>query len=193
MSIPLLATKLHIPRLQPERVARPRLVVRLNEGLARKLTLVSTPAGFGKTTLLGEWAAQCRRRIAWLSLDEGDNDPARFLAHLFAALQTVDPSLAGDPDEADLSLVERLTGLINRISDLAEPFALVLDDYHLIETDVLHHLLAFWLDHLPEKCIWSSPPAPTRPCRWRACALRVSLSNCARATCVSPWPKRQNS
>jgi len=178
MSITLLATKLHIPHLQPERVARPRLVDRLNEGMARKLTLVSTPAGFGKTTLLSEWAAQCQHRIAWLSLDEGDNDPARFLAHLFAALQTVHPSLAGQPGEADLSLVERLTGLINRISALEEQFALVLDDYHLIEADVLHRLLAFWLDHLPEKMhlvIASRADPPLPVARLRAQGQLVEL------------------
>src|SRR5688500_11185740 len=89
MPTPILATKLYVPRPQPEIVPRPRLVGRLNEGLHRNLTLISAPAGFGKTTLLGEWLADCDRPAAWLSLDEGDNDAARFLAHLVAALRTV--------------------------------------------------------------------------------------------------------
>ena len=89
MSAPILATKLYIPPHQPRAVLRPRLVERLNEGAHRRLILVSAPAGFGKTTLLSEWVAGCGRPAAWLSLDEGDNDPARFLAYLVAALRTV--------------------------------------------------------------------------------------------------------
>jgi LuxR family transcriptional regulator, maltose regulon positive regulatory protein len=94
MSAPILATKLYVPPPQPKAVLRPRLIERLNEGaLHRKLTLVSAPAGFGKTTLLGEWVAGLSRPAAWLSLDEGDNDPARFLAYLVAALRTIAPKI----------------------------------------------------------------------------------------------------
>src|ERR671916_2116494 len=93
MSTPILATKLYVPAPQPRVVPRPRLIERLNEGLHRKLTLVSAPAGFGKTTLLGEWLAGCDRQAAWLSLDERDSDPARFLTYLVAALQTIDPRI----------------------------------------------------------------------------------------------------
>jgi LuxR family maltose regulon positive regulatory protein len=91
MSTPLLTTKLYIPPVRPELVSRPRLIERLNAGMTRKLTLISAPAGFGKTTLLSEWVAGCepRTRFAWLSLDEGDNDPARFLAYFVAAIQTI--------------------------------------------------------------------------------------------------------
>src|SRR5690348_8449883 len=89
MSMPILATKLNIPRIRPNVVLRPRLIERLNEGLHRKLTLISAPAGFGKTTLISEWLAGGPRPIAWLSLDEGENDPARFLTYLVAALQTI--------------------------------------------------------------------------------------------------------
>ena len=81
MSTPLLKTKLYIPPARPELVSRPRLIERLNEGLGRKLTLISAPAGFGKTTLISEWVAGCGRPTAWVSLDEGDNDPTRFLAY----------------------------------------------------------------------------------------------------------------
>jgi len=93
MYTPILATKLYIPPPRPKVVLRPRLIKRLNEGLHHKLTLISAPAGFGKTTLLSEWVAGCRRPIAWLSLDEGDNDPTRFLAYLVAALQTIAPNI----------------------------------------------------------------------------------------------------
>ena len=79
MNMPILATKLYIPLPRPKVVLRPRLIERLNEGLHRKLTLISAPAGFGKTTLVSEWVAGCERPVAWLSLDEGDNDPTRFL------------------------------------------------------------------------------------------------------------------
>ena len=91
MSAPILATKLYIPPPRPKIVLRPRLIERLNEGLSagRKLTLISASAGFGKTTLVSEWIAGCERPVAWLSLDEGDNDPARFLTYLVAALQTI--------------------------------------------------------------------------------------------------------
>src|SRR5207237_6075096 len=86
---PILATKLYLPRLRPNVVSRPRLLERLNEGLHRKLTLIAAPAGFGKTTLVSAWVEGIERPTAWLSLDEGQNDPARFLAYLVAALQTI--------------------------------------------------------------------------------------------------------
>ena len=93
MSTPILATKLYIPPPRPNVVLRPRLIERLNEGLHRKLTLISAPAGFGKTTLVSEWVAGCERPVAWLSLDEGDSDPTRFLTYLVAALQTIAPKI----------------------------------------------------------------------------------------------------
>src|SRR6185436_11205366 len=89
MSTPILSTKLYIPPPRPNVVLRPRLIERLNEGLHRKLTLISAPAGFGKTTLLSEWLTACQRRAAWLSLDEAENNPTRFLNYLVAALQTI--------------------------------------------------------------------------------------------------------
>lgn len=91
MSTPILATKLYIPPPRPKVVPRPRLIERLDEGLSAgcKLTLISAPAGFGKSTLVSEWVAGCAQPVAWLALDEGDNDPARFLAYFVAALQTI--------------------------------------------------------------------------------------------------------
>ena len=95
MPTPILATKLYIPPPRPKIVLRPRLIERLNEVLHRKLTLISAPAGFGKTTLVSEWVASCERPVAWLSLDEGDNDPTRFLTYLIAALQTIAANIGG--------------------------------------------------------------------------------------------------
>src|ERR671925_2044096 len=93
MAAPVLATKLYIPPPPPKVVTRPRLIERINEGLHRKLTLISAPAGFGKTTLVTEWIANCGRPVAWLSLDEEDSDPTRFLIYITSALQTISPDL----------------------------------------------------------------------------------------------------
>src|SRR5690242_4739521 len=142
MSTPILATKLYIPPPRPNVVLRPRLIERLNEGLHRKLTLISAPAGFGKTTLLSEWLATYQRRAAWLSLDQADNDPARFLVYLVAALQTIAPNIGAEllavlqsPQPPPTKAI--LTALLNDITTLAGHFALVLDDYHLIDADPL--------------------------------------------------------
>src|SRR3981081_3018694 len=89
----ILATKVYLPRLRPNVVSRPRLLERLNAGLHRKLTLIAAPAAFGKTTLVSEWVEGIDRPTAWLSLDEGENDPTRFLAYLVTALQTIAATL----------------------------------------------------------------------------------------------------
>src|SRR4051794_37099868 len=93
MSTPILATKLYIPPPRPKVVLRPRLIERLNEGLHRKLILISAPAGFGKTTVVSEWVSDCELSVTWLSLDEGDNDPTRFMTYLVAALRTIAPTI----------------------------------------------------------------------------------------------------
>src|SRR3954452_12388867 len=89
MNIPILSTKLYIPLPRTNIILRPRLIERLNEGLDRKLTLISASAGFGKTTLVSQWVIGCERTVAWLSLDEGDEDFTRFLTYIVAALQTI--------------------------------------------------------------------------------------------------------
>jgi LuxR family maltose regulon positive regulatory protein len=128
----------------------------LNAGLHRKLTLVSAPAGFGKTTLLSEWVAACGScaRVAWLSLDEGDNDPARFLAYLVAALQTIEGNvgkgvLAALQSPGPVNVEPVLTTLLNQIAGLPDNLLLVLDDYHVIESQPVDNALIFLLDHLP--------------------------------------------
>ena len=135
MAMPVLATKLFVPRPRPQAISRPRLIEQLSAGVqaGRKLTLVSAPAGFGKTTLLAEWIDQTRRRdprvrIAWLSLDERDNDPARFLSYLAATLHQADPNIGTGTStgtgtgtgtgqyETSASAEATLTGFINAIA-----------------------------------------------------------------------------
>ncbi|HKQ08075.1 MAG TPA: LuxR C-terminal-related transcriptional regulator [Blastocatellia bacterium] len=154
MSAQILATKLYIPPPRPKAVLRPRLIERLNEGLHHKLTLISTPAGFGKTTLLSEWVAGCKPPVGWLSLDEGDNDPAQFLAYLAAALQAVaaniEKAVAGmlqSPQPPPTEAI--LTALLNEISAIPDGFVLILDDYHVIDAEAIDRALAFLVEHLP--------------------------------------------
>jgi LuxR family maltose regulon positive regulatory protein len=153
---PILATKLYIPPSRRSVVLRPRLVERLDDGLAagHRLTLVSAPAGFGKTTLVGEWVAGCGRPVAWLSLDEGDGDPSRFLAYLIAALQTVAPGIG----EGVLTVLQSpqppppestLTALLNDIAAIPDAVVLVLDDYHVLDAKPVDDALAFLVEHLP--------------------------------------------
>jgi len=178
MSTPILATKLYIPPPRPKVVLRPRLIERMNEGLHRKLTLISAPAGFGKTTLVSSWIHDFRltiddlrldaakatpivnlkskivNQVAWLSLDEGDNDPARFLTYLVAALQTIVADIGAgvlralqSPQPPPAEAI--LTTLLNEINTIPDHFALVLDDYHVIEAQPVDQVLAFLLKHLP--------------------------------------------
>ena len=165
MTTPLLTTKIHIPPVRSELVSRPLLIQRLDEGLKHKLTLVSAPAGFGKTTLLGEWIHQIRSgrgavtapllQAGWLSLDESDNDPARFTAYLVAALQAaLEPAWQDALTDDQASQVppqeEVLTRLINQVATIPHQLALILDDYHLITAQGVHDALVFLLDHQPE-------------------------------------------
>ncbi len=164
---PILQTKLRIPPIRPELVSRPRLIERLNAGLNRKLTLISAPAGFGKTTLVSAWVAALTPgpspsgrgegvRAAWLSLDEGDNDPIRFLTYFIAALQTITANVgagvlgtlhASQPQSPPT--VSILTALLNEITTIPGNFILVLDDYHVIDAKPVDNVLTFLLEHLP--------------------------------------------
>lgn len=156
MSTPILATKLFIPPSRPGLVVRRRLIDRLNAGLDSKLTLISAPAGFGKTTLISEWIAECNRPTAWLSLDEGDNDLTRFLSYFIAALQTIAPHMgegalvaiqSPQPPSTDVIL----TALLNEIVTVPGDFLLVLDDYHLTDARPIDDALTFLLEHLPPR------------------------------------------
>ena len=167
---PLLTTKLYIPPPRPNRVPRSRLIARLNDAAARPLTLITAPAGFGKTTLLSEWIPRSQHCVTWLSLDDGDNDSIRFWMYVIAALQKLHVHLG----EGALTLLHLpqpppitsiLTTLINEIDDFPENFSIVLDDYHAITIQPIHEALAFLLDHLPPqmRVILSSRADPSLP------------------------------
>jgi LuxR family maltose regulon positive regulatory protein len=154
MATPLLTTKLYVPPARLELVPRPRLIEQLNKSLTGKLTLISAPAGFGKTTLLSEWIPQSERCVTWVSLDRGDNDPTRFWVYFISALQMLHTDLGQNalvllqsPQAPSLEFI--LTGLLNELAAFPDDFASVLEDYHLIENPAIHETVAFLLDHLP--------------------------------------------
>lgn len=180
MSTPILATKLYIPLTRSKIVRRPRLIEPLTAGLAHKLILISAPAGFGKSTLVSEWVDHLRLtrddhrlggaqgsqiahpQIAWLSLDEGDSDPNRFLTYLVAALQTLALSevegVSVNIGKGMLEILQSpqpppaetiLTALLNEIATLQGNFVLVLDDYHVVDATSVDNALTFLLQHLP--------------------------------------------
>jgi LuxR family maltose regulon positive regulatory protein len=178
---PILGTKLYVPPPRPNAVPRPSVIERLDEGLQSRLILVSAPAGFGKTTIVSEWVAGCDRREpevrpAWLSLDEGDSDSALFLAYLVAALRTV----AADIGQGVLGMLQSpqppptatmLTALVNEITTLQHGLVLVLDDYHLVDSEPVDEALAFLLEHLPPQMhvVIATREDPRLPlARWRA-------------------------
>ncbi|HEX6477763.1 MAG TPA: LuxR C-terminal-related transcriptional regulator [Ktedonobacteraceae bacterium] len=184
---PLLATKLHVPRPRAQLVSRPELIERLQEGIQGPLTLVSAPAGFGKTTLLAQWLAESGTSVAWLSLEPEDNEPTRFLMYLIAALQTLDPHIGRTgltllrmspsmPPETALTTLAN--DLVNRALD---DFALVLDDYHHITAEPIHRSVLFLLEHAPHQMhlilvTRADPPWPLARLRARGqlCEVRAA-------------------
>ncbi len=167
----LLATKLHLPRPRAQLVPRSHLVERLQQGMEHSLTLVSAPAGFGKTTLLAQWRASTHTPVAWLSLEPNDNEPTRFLTYLIAALQTLDPHFGTSalaqlrsPQPADPETV--LTLLANDLTGWqGAAFALALDDFHVVEAAPIHHALTSLVEHLPPQmhliiATRADPPLP---------------------------------
>jgi LuxR family maltose regulon positive regulatory protein len=179
----LLATKLHVPQPRPGFLARPRLLQQLAEGTEGELVLVCAPAGFGKTALLGDWARHSQRAVAWLSLDPGDNDPARFWRHVLAALEGVRPGVAeqlapllGPP--APPSFEGLVTALINQLTAVTDEMVLVLDDYHLVDAEAVHASLAFLVEHRPPglRLVLASRADPPLPlARLRARGQLVEL------------------
>ncbi len=156
MSLSLLATKLHRPPARHHLVPRARLLAQLDAGLrqGRRLSLVSAPAGFGKTTLVSAWVDAAGLACAWLALDADDNDPTRFLGYLIAALQQVDASIGS----ALLPLLRSvqppppqaiMAALITESAGRAAPLVLVLDDYHLLTEPSIHDLIGFLIENLP--------------------------------------------
>src|SRR5215469_13230910 len=183
----LLATKLYVPRPRASLVPRPHLIEHLQQGGARVLTLISAPAGFGKTTLLAQWLAETRKPVAWLSLEPEDNDPTRFLSYLVAALQTLDPgigttalALLHSPQPAPVETV--LTVLTNElVSHQGEEIVLTLDDYHVITTPSIQQGMRYLVEHLPPQmhlilATRTDPPFPLARLRaqGRLCEVRTA-------------------
>jgi LuxR family maltose regulon positive regulatory protein len=152
----LLKTKLYRPPIRPELVSRLYLMRRLDEGFNGKLTVVSAPAGYGKTTIVSAWASECNCPVAWLTLDQDDNDPARFLTYVLTAVQTIKPGLGQEilsvlQSVQPPAIFNLLPALINQLDDIQAEFVLVLDDYHVIYSLEIHKAITFIIDHQPPK------------------------------------------
>lgn len=158
MDAPILTTKLFIPKPRQDLISRPRLFEKLNAGLDKKLTLISAPAGFGKSTLLSDWIHQSEEDVVWFSLDKGDNDQARLFTYLIAALNKAEViktpvgrgvlEMLKSPQPP--SYVDILTALVNEVVALSGNIILVLDDYHLIDSSPIDKSLTFLLENQPQ-------------------------------------------
>ena len=173
--LPLVKTKLYRPLVRPELVSRPHLLKLLKEGFKGKLTLVSAPAGYGKTTLIAACVAECGMPAAWLSLDKNDNQPGRFLSYLIAALQAADVKIG--------SGAAQLAGGVTASAARSRPdqpdqrpgfcqreMVLVLDDYQFISSQAVHEEVAFLLEHSPEDL----PPGDRHPIRSAAAIIPLA-------------------
>jgi LuxR family maltose regulon positive regulatory protein len=189
VSATLLVTKLYFPPVRPNLVPRARLVKRLQTGLQGPLTLIAAPAGYGKTTLLGEWRANAGTPplVAWLSLDAGDNDPVRFLLYLTAAIDQVHANLTKNTrlllQSPELPAIEVIgTTLLNELSAFSGDLILALDDYHIITAPEIHAVLAFVLEHLPPHIhlailTRADPPLPLARLRARGQLVEIRAAD----------------
>jgi LuxR family maltose regulon positive regulatory protein len=193
MTDQILTTKLYIPPIRAKRVSRSHLIERLDAGRDSRLILISAPAGFGKTTLISEWIAEFDRQVAWLTLDEDDNDLTRFVSYFVAALRTIEfptDSFGEIGESASLALKSAqlppfesiLTDLINEITAFPGEMVLCLDDYHLIQTKEIHDALAFFLEHLPPNfhlviLTRADPPLPLARLRGRGQLNEIRASD----------------
>ena len=187
----LLATKLRAPQPRPHLVHRPRLIQRLEQGMERALTLISAPVGFGKSTLLSDWLAWCAIPVAWLSLESQDNEPARFLSYLLAALQSYDPHLGTirqvlhhplQPPSMETVLTLLINDLLIRRVTAQEHAVLVLDNYQVVTLESIHDALTFLLEHLPPQvhlvlATREDPPLPLAQLRGRDDLLEIRASD----------------
>jgi len=176
-SQPILKIKTYIPSFTGNKVIRSRLLTLLQEGLLHPLTLISAPAGFGKTTLLSEWASVATMPVAWFSIDKNDNDPVQFMTYMMSALESIQPGIGSEvllmlrsfrPIPAQSIQVS----LCNRLLETKTPFAVVLDDYHLIESQEIHQFITYFMEHLPPNVhvilsTRSDPPIPLSRLRAR--------------------------
>lgn len=187
MPSPLLSTKLYVPRPRSNSITRRRLIELLDRPAGGGLTLISAPAGFGKTTLVSDWLANRQHRAGWLSLEEGDNDPVRFWRYVVLALQQVDGAIgseasslleAGAQEPGPLQPEVFVAALVNELAAQALPIYVILDDYHLVSQADIHRGLSFLIDHLPPQVqiimtCRADPPLPLA--RWRAGQILLEL------------------
>jgi LuxR family maltose regulon positive regulatory protein len=179
----LLRTKFYVPPIRSIQIARPRLLELINRGLDRALILVSAPPGYGKTTLVSRWLKESKIPFAWLSLDSGDNDPNRFLQYLLAALLPIAPGIEDDLlgmlqgiQPAQFENVLNL--LANELASVSNPFVLVLDDFHVIQSEAVLKILSYLLEHLPNQMhlailTRTDPPLPLSRLRVRGQLLDI--------------------
>lgn len=154
MSIPILKTKLYVPRLCSRVVVRPTLIDQINKNADCKLTVIAAPTGYGKSTLISEWATNSNCPFVWVSLEEKDNDLIRFLSYFIAALQTIEKDICQGILEMFhsmdvIGMDSLLTAIVNEIEAVSTRFVFVLDDYHLIDNQEINEVLSFLLNHLP--------------------------------------------
>src|SRR3712207_6353848 len=187
----LVSTKLRPSRARPKLVSRPQLIAKLEREAGCKLTLISAPAGFGKTTLLVEWLKGREGgegSVAWVSLDEGDNDPVRFLSYLVSALRRTGEEGFGEGVLAALHSPEPrrieavLGALINEFADLPGEVTIILDDYHAIDSESVHRIVTFLLERLPEDahlviCGRVDPPLPLARLRARGQMIELHAAD----------------
>ncbi len=179
-----IATKLLVPTTRSRLLRRPRLSRKLNRCIEAGLTVIAAPAGFGKTTLLGEWCERCEWPVAWISLDEADNDPIRFWSYMAAALDKLDARVGENvlqfihtPNPSPIEYL--IPTLINTVTSIPDHFVLVLDDYHCIAAQDIHRGVAYLLDYLPRNMhlVIASRVMPPLPlARWRARGQLIELN-----------------
>ncbi|MEI7988273.1 MAG: LuxR C-terminal-related transcriptional regulator [Chloroflexota bacterium] len=179
----LLRTKFYVPPIRSSQIARPRLNQLINGGLDRSLILVSAPAGYGKTTLVSRWLKESKSPYAWISLDSSDNDPNRFLQYLLAALQPIAPGIENDLlgmlQGIQPTQFENLINLLaNELASVSDPFVLVLDDFHVIQSEAVLRILSYLLEHQPNQMhlvilTRTDPPFPLSRLRVRGQLLDI--------------------
>jgi LuxR family maltose regulon positive regulatory protein len=184
---PLIHTKLRLPFIRAELVTRPRLQEQVAQGLRGPLTLITAPAGFGKTTLVASCVAGGGLPVAWLSLDRDDNQPGRFLRYLVAALQEVDPTIGSQAAQLGTAGQQSqpetvLTRLVNDVEATGRETALVLDDYQFINSQAVHEQVAFLLEHCPKTlhmviATRADPPLPLARLRARGQAVELRTAD----------------
>ncbi len=189
METSILKTKIHIPPAHPLLVSRPRLIEQLREGLKYNLILISAPAGFGKTTLMGEWirTGQTQINTAWFSIDKEDNDPVRFWDYFITAVQSIQPNCGKDVlpllrSSPPPSVEQVLIALINDLSTIEGDFAIVLDDYHRIENQQIQDGITYLLEHIPVQMhlviiTRADPPLPLAHFRGKGEMLEVGADD----------------